>query len=136
MATQIQKLNTKVIALKEIRLKLQELESKADEYKVQRDILQEELLGELQKNELKQWKTDDMTVSRISKDIVRIVDEGALISDMREKGLENYIDTKVNSTFKNTYLPKAVKGGDKFAGIESDTKEYLSVRVANQKENE
>ena len=133
---QIQKLNQKVSILKSLRLEISSVEDHMYSLKQKRDELQEELLQELQKDELKQWKTDDLTVSRIVKPIEKVKDETALMEDMKAKDLGHHIETKISSTFKQTYLPKMVKCGEQFQGIAIEEKEYLSVRIPNQKDTE
>lgn len=133
---QIQKLNQKVSLLKSLRLEISSVEDHMYSLKAKRDTLQEELLQELHKDGLKQWKTDDLNVSRIVKPIVKVTDELALMEDLKAKDLGHYIETKISSTFKQTHLPRMVKGGEQFSGIAIEEKEYLSVRTPNQKDTE
>lgn len=128
MSNAIQKLNEQVSQLKKIRVEIEAATFGLQETKRKRDELQANLLECLQKENLKGWKTEELVVSRAVRKSIDITDTEVFLADMASQGFKDHIEVRPSFQFKNTLLPRLIKGGYKFKGAELLDKEYLSIR--------
>jgi len=142
---EIKELNEQVEGLsklRQIKNKIEE-EIKAKQVKFEESIAQEvesltgiknevrtaqdNILDALKENELKQWKHANLTISRKSRTKYDIVDEVALIADLKKARLaKEYV--------VETVIPQVISlfAEKDFAGVEKVETEYVSVLTAKE----
>ena len=92
---------------------------------------QDNILDALKENELKQWKHANLTISRKSRTKYDIVDEVALIADLKKARLaKEYVVETVIPQVTSLFAEKD------FAGVEKVETEYVSVLTAKENNND
>jgi hypothetical protein len=120
--------------LVELRSQIDEKKSELDELKLKRDMLTERIMVGLKDAGFKSVKTDLATISIQTTKTLHIIDEKALIKDLKKKKLNDYIREQIDKTLWMPFSRQAVKEGVKLAGTEINETEYISVRKAGTKE--
>lgn len=128
----INELSEKLLAT---RKQIQMEEQALDALKIMRDELQKKLLGILNENKLKQWKTEDATISRKISTRYAITDKKAFIEDLKKSGLKHLITETTNDLWR-VVSGELLKENRTFNGAEIETKEYISVSLAKPKAEE
>jgi len=117
----------------EIRNKINELKEKMDKLKAERDKLQADIIEHLKRLGFNSIKTQEAMISRQVARTLTIVDEKALVEDLKKKGLNDYIREQVDRNLWRGLATEAIKQGQKFKGTEIKESEFISVRKVKPK---
>lgn len=125
----ITELQNLVYNLTSIRKSIQEFTDRLDLLKIEKDLIQSNLINYMKDNNLKSWKTNDNTFSLISKYDVQILDESKLMDELNIRNLNWYIITKIDSTrFKQLANSLLKETWELFHWTTTTLTEYISVR--------
>jgi hypothetical protein len=130
------KIQDEAKVLVELRNQIDEKKNELDELKLKRDMLTERIMVGLKQSGFKSVKTDEATISIQTTKTLRIVNESALIKDLKKKKLNDYVKEQIDKTLWMPFSRQAVKEGIKLAGTELNETEFISVRKAGTKEVE
>jgi hypothetical protein len=130
------KIQDEAKVLVELRNQIDEKKNELDELKLERDMLTERIMVGLKQSGFKSVKTDEATISIQTTKTLRIVNESALIKDLKKKKLNDYVKEQIDKTLWMPFSRQAVKEGIKLAGTELNETEFISVRKAGTKEVE
>lgn len=76
-------------------------------------------------------RTEIGTVTLSKRKTAKIVDEQKLVEELKKKGLNDYVEERVNEIFKEGALKEQAKqGAELLPGIEVQVTDYLSVKGA------
>ena len=128
------KIQDEAKVLVELRNQIDEKKNELDELKLKRDMLTERIMVGLKQSGFKSVKTDEATISIQTTKTLRIVNESALIKDLKKKKLNDYVKEQIDKTLWMPFSRQAIKEGVKLAGTEINETEFISVRKAGSKE--
>ena len=121
-----------VTALVEARAKLTQIE---EEYEAQLAPLKEakkhielDILNTFKERGEQSARIDNTTASVAVRKTPKIVDERVLVNNLKEKGLDTYLEERVSDLFKETIL-KNYTGEEQLKGIDILETEYLTIRT-------
>ena len=124
---------SKASTLIDLRTEIKEHRDAINELEAKKEKIQDDIIQGLKKAQLSSIKTTDGVM--VSKQIARslsIVDEGALIKDLKKRGLNDYVKEKVDGILWRPFSTRAIKEGITFNGTELKETEYISIRGAKE----
>lgn len=119
--------------LLELRNKIKTVEEPLKALKERRDMKQDELLKEMNRVQLFSARTEMGTVSKAVRKTLKVIDEKALVADLKKQGLTDYISEGVNELF-DEMKKQAVKEGKTFNGTELSETEYISITGSDKED--
>jgi hypothetical protein len=114
--------------LKDKRQKLQALQKELDEHY---NALREDLRQVMAEKKVLTLKTEEYTITRSSRRVIKIVDHNKLIDWFTKRGITPPL--KVDYYPALPVLNEAFKQGKKIKGAEESSAEYVSVRINKPK---
>lgn len=114
--------------LLELRSQINEMTEAMKPLKAQREELQQNIIAHLNKVGMLSVKTPDATISKAVKKYFDITDEKLVISQLKEKGLTDYVEERINKDLWIGFEREAIKQGMKLEGTELIETEYISIR--------
>lgn len=98
-----------------------------DEAKARKEIIENKILEEMNKLELKSARYDGMTATISKRKTLKVTDEKELVKYLKDNRLTDYLSERPNELFQ-VYLKEAEKQEKIVPGTELTQTEYLTVR--------
>lgn len=112
----------------------EEYEKVAEPLKGAKEMISLEIIKTLKDRQEFSARMDKATVSLSVRKTAKIVDEKALVAELKKKKLKDYFEPRVTELFKDSILKEMAKSGELMAGIAIQESEFISVR-SNDKED-
>ncbi len=129
METTIQEQANRLVSLRD---SIKELEDNFDKMiiplKAEKEALDVEMIKALGEIGFKSVKTDKATISIGERKTLRILDERAIIADLKTKGLTDLYKEQLYKPLWKGYSEKIAKEGQKVEGSEINVTTFISVR--------
>ena len=117
----------KVLELLSLRSQIDEIENSIVPIKKQKEALQGEIIADMKEQNFKSVKTQEATISIKATKTMKIVDERMVISQLKAKGLTDYIIEAVDKELWKGFSAEAIKQNMPLLGTEIKETEYISV---------
>ncbi len=117
-----------------IKEQLSELESLVKELKEQKQIISTDILNDLKKREEFSVRLKEATVTLSVKKTAAVVDQRAVVENLKARGLTDYVDEQVNDLFKDKVLKEIAKSGETLPGVVIRETEYITVKASTKDE--
>ena len=132
-------LQDKAKVLYDLRQKIGSLEAEhekaIDPLKVQRDILQAEILKDMNEQGQFSARYDFCTITRAVRKSLQVIDEKLVIEYLKKKKLApEYVSERLNENFKS-YATQLVKENVAIDGTSVKEHEYISIRESDEKKD-
>lgn len=125
----------KVSMLLDLRSQINEKKKQLEPLQAQRDELQQNIIEHLRKSGFASVKTEQATISRVVSKRLVVVDEKAVVADLKKRGLNDYVVETVNRQIFSTFANQMASKGKKLKGTEIAESEYISVRQSKPKKD-
>jgi hypothetical protein len=107
----------------------EEYEKAAEPLKGAKDMIGLEIIQTLKERGEFSARMDKATVSLSVRKTAKIIDEKALIAELKKKKLKDYFEPRVTELFKDSILKEMAKSGELMAGCAITENEFISVRT-------
>jgi len=104
-----------------------------DGLKVEKQILEKQVIETMRTQELKSARYENMTATINERKTLKVTDEKEVVTYLKEKGLTDYISERTNDLF-SVFKKEAEKQETEVPGMELSRKEYLSIRTKKEKD--
>lgn len=125
--------------LMQLRAKIAEVEEQfksiLEPLKAEKDSMEQGLMDSLKRNGFDSVKTQKATITIAHRKTVIVSDENALITELKAKGLNEYVKEALNKELFKGVSDQIKKTGETMPGITLQDTEYMAVREKKEKVN-
>ncbi|MDD4601629.1 MAG: hypothetical protein PHQ46_11360 [Negativicutes bacterium] len=114
--------------LLQAREAVNELEAQLKILKAERDTMQDDVMAHLKRQGFASVKTASATITIATKKTLRVLNERELITELKSKGLNDYVCESLNKDLFKPLANKLKKEGRIMAGTELVETEYISIK--------